>query len=149
MTATFAQPKQAFNFEDYYNNLVRPYPIFVPTFTPKEDVGVSDVLNRYIIKDKDSVLDFLRRNMNLLPYLETAPDKIRFYFKDMRAKLSLEVIYDPEVEPEHDHGTLFINVLSRGSLEDRMAKLDNLTKEWLVTIPPQDHLYFEVDLDFS
>jgi len=114
-----------------------------------QSAATDQVLSAYSMENGKAVSDFLDKNRNLIQYLEIAPAKIKEYFGGKVARLSLKVMYDPEVEPEYDHGTLFINVSSKGSLKSLMAKLDSLTWEWLLKIPAKDRLYFEVDLDFA
>jgi hypothetical protein len=144
---TFAQPKYG-SFDDY-KIIAGGSLLIAPIFDPKESDLATSILSQYDIADRSSVNNFLDKNRNLLSYLKIAPEKIQRYFSGKNLKLSLEIVYDPEVEPEYDHGTLFINILSKGTLTARMDKLDRLTREWLITIPPKEHLYFEVDLDFT
>ena len=109
--------------------------------TSQEDVSMTGILDRYIVRDRDSVIAFIKQHPGLAPLVQEAYDVIaRQFGANAQVTLTIEMDDSPE---------LWAEITTDLPADDAYDKLQEITLSWYADRADQLLRRFNFDLEFA
>lgn len=108
---------------------------------------LEQIAERFILKGREAVCDFLRQHQALVPILIQVRTKFDEYFGITEfARPRLEVFVDPE--GENSEPSLFALVPTTLPFQEAVIRLDRLDEDWWLDQPSEVRCLMNIDVEY-
>lgn len=113
----------------------------------RREAGLELIAERYYLKGREAVCDFLRQHQALVPILIQVRTKFDEYFGITEfARPRLEVFVDPE--DQNSEPSIFALVPTTLPFQEAVIRLDRLDEDWWLDQPSEVRCLMNIDVEY-